>query len=240
MQLNLGSGFLLSNGNARPATSDDSDADADKREAREAREAKETSGEMPSDLLNNYMQQNEGLRFVFILCMFIKNSATKLIWTINSLTYAVCFSAENAQLHQQRERLIHDHELVCRENERLSKKLAALGQSALDNNRRPSIDHQNNGNRLSLDQAEERDMWKEAEKGNKPMDNEQLTKQRRNDVIGISKKCCLHVCGFFGCLPSHNLSSNLELLYSLFRYFKVASRSNSERNLSCSCTISHN
>lgn len=79
MQLNLGSGFLLSNGNARPATSDDSDADADKREAREAREAKETSGEMPSDLLNNYMQQNEGLRFVFILCMFIKNSATKLI-----------------------------------------------------------------------------------------------------------------------------------------------------------------
>lgn len=49
---------------------------------------------LKDDLLNSYMQQNEGLR------------------------------AENAQLHQQRERLIHDHELVCRENDRLRKRLS--------------------------------------------------------------------------------------------------------------------
>lgn len=47
---------------------------------------------LKGQLLEKYMQENEGLR------------------------------SENAQLHQQREILIHDHELVCRENERLQKK----------------------------------------------------------------------------------------------------------------------
>ncbi|XP_022248090.1 kinesin-like protein KIF12, partial [Limulus polyphemus] len=49
-------------------------------------------------MVNNYMQENENLR------------------------------AENAQLHQMRELLIRDHELVCKENERLMKKLADMEQ----------------------------------------------------------------------------------------------------------------
>ena len=49
------------------------------------------------DLLHKYMQQNEGLR------------------------------VENAQLHQQTERLIHDHERVCRENDRLRRRISYDG-----------------------------------------------------------------------------------------------------------------
>lgn len=62
----------------------------------------EVDDNMKQDLLAKYMQENEGLR------------------------------AENAQLHQQREILIHDHELVCRENERLQKRTSK-------EERRPSI-----------------------------------------------------------------------------------------------------
>ncbi|KAI1305984.1 Kinesin-like protein KIF12 [Halotydeus destructor] len=54
--------------------------------------------EMEKDsLLKKYMQENEGLR------------------------------GENAQLHLQRERLIHDHEIVCRENEKLIRRLQKEG-----------------------------------------------------------------------------------------------------------------
>ncbi|XP_076333156.1 kinesin-like protein KIF12 [Tachypleus tridentatus] len=49
-------------------------------------------------MVANYMQENENLR------------------------------AENAQLHQMRELLIRDHELVCKENERLMKKIADMEQ----------------------------------------------------------------------------------------------------------------
>ena len=59
--------------------------------------------ELKQDLLHKYMQQNEGLR------------------------------AENAQLHQQRERLIHDHERVCRENDRLKVKLPNNEKVRLEN-----------------------------------------------------------------------------------------------------------
>lgn len=36
------------------------------------------------------------------------------------------FRAENAEMHRIREILIRDHEMVCRENERLQKKLKDL------------------------------------------------------------------------------------------------------------------
>jgi PREDICTED: similar to kinesin-like protein at 54D CG15844-PA len=61
-----------------------------------------TELELKQDLLHKYMQQNEGLR------------------------------AENAQLHSQRERLIHDHERVCRENDRLKGKLPISQNSCLE------------------------------------------------------------------------------------------------------------
>lgn len=90
MQLNLGNGLLLANG-GRPTSNESEGSDMKLNlinlEGNNGKPLKD-------DLLNKYMQQNEGLR------------------------------AENAQLHQQRERLIHDHELVCRENDRLRKRLS--------------------------------------------------------------------------------------------------------------------
>lgn len=96
--------------------------------------------------------------------------------------------AENSQLHQQRERLIHDHELVCHENERLLKKLTAPGQNCDNNNKRSSIDHQTNVNGLSVDQNGKKQKDKENLKH--PNVNEKQSKQiqfKQNDAIGIIK-----------------------------------------------------
>lgn len=93
--------------------------------------------------------------------------------------------AENSQLHQQRETLIHDHELVCRENERLLKKMSvsAAGQKT-DNTGKPSFDVQSSvSNGLSVDRNACKDL-----KGSRRQlfDNEVQTKQTHNGSIGMS------------------------------------------------------
>ncbi|XP_076367360.1 kinesin-like protein KIF12 isoform X3 [Tachypleus tridentatus] len=55
----------------------------------------------PNTLIAHYMQENEGLR------------------------------AENSQLHQLRTLLVRDHEIVCKENERLAKKLADIERGVM-------------------------------------------------------------------------------------------------------------
>jgi hypothetical protein len=86
--------------------------------------------------------------------------------------------------------------MVCRENERLLKKMTASGQNT-DNTRRPSIDHQNNvSNHLSFDQNGMKDVLKENAKGNTRLlfDNERLTKQNQhigNAAIGMSICVCV-------------------------------------------------
>jgi hypothetical protein len=80
--------------------------------------------------------------------------------------------------------------LVCRENERLLKKLSAAGQKT-DNTRRPSIDHQSNvSNGLSFNQNGMKDMLNQNLKGNQRLafDNERQTKRMENienKAIGI-------------------------------------------------------
>lgn len=157
-----------------------------------------------------------------------------------SLWMLLLFSSENSQLHQQKERLIHDHELVCRENERLLKKLAAAGQNA-DNTRRPSIDHQSTvSSRLSENHTGIKDNFSERQKGNEVrivFDNEPLPlTKNHDDSIGMAVLQMyfnVHVCG--SCLMLNT--------FLFITFFFSVNRSEAqlwvERNLS-SCTHSHN
>lgn len=120
--------------------------------------------------------------------------------------------AENSQLHQQRETLIRDHELVCRENERLLRKLSvdaadmpAMSGLATDNARTPIDDHSAVSDRLSQDRnALNASNASKELKGSRRqvVDNEVQTKQTDNGSIGMSYIGIIlyfnnaNVCGF--------------------------------------------
>ncbi|CAG2113931.1 unnamed protein product [Medioppia subpectinata] len=150
-QLNLGNGFLLntiSNGDTTDRTDNRPTSQGSSNASIvESNGQMDTGLELQPKIFNKYMQENESLR------------------------------AENSSLHQQRQTLIHDHELVCRENERLLRRLSAAGHNAHNNTNgmtNASIADQSvDSNGLSDDRKGMKDL-----KGNRrqPFDNERQTK----------------------------------------------------------------
>ena len=75
-------------------------------------------------LLNKYMHDNEVLRYAVFSSFWCLNLTATLLFII--IIFLRSPRVENVQLNLQRHRLIRDHELVCKENERLMRKLNSL------------------------------------------------------------------------------------------------------------------
>ncbi|XP_054155363.1 kinesin-like protein Klp68D isoform X4 [Oppia nitens] len=122
-QLNLGNGYLVSTSNGLAGNKTSTERPTSNESNGSMDEKIQLNGEagLQPEILNKYMQENESLR------------------------------AENSQLHQQRQTLIHDHELVCRENERLLRRLSAAGDNADSTARLTIEDECVDSNHLSSD-----------------------------------------------------------------------------------------